>query len=557
MTPVCDSCAVTRPTISRRRIILVHHTLAAVVYLGASLLLFGWFVVGDITGRTVGVGSDPAFFAWSIGWWPHALVDGVNPLHLDAVFAPDGVPAAWATSVPVPSFFAAPILALAGPVAATNVLFLLAPATAAFAAYLLCRELSGNAIAAMVGGWLYGFSTFVGAHMLGHLNLVLVLWIPLLVLVAIRVARGTTSRCRGTIAFAVVLACQLGTSTELALQATTFGLLAIAVIAVFAPTQRMAIRRVLVVAIPGWLVGGLIAAPLLLQQVLAGSTGWHPARRADSQDLFGLVIPDRMLLIDPGNVIAERFTSGLAERGAYLSVFGVALIAVFAFRARGTFLGRTLPVLALVAFLFALGPLLHVAGRELPVPLPAAGFIVIPIINLMITGRFGLFMSLVLGITAAVAISDVRMRYWALPIALLAAIATLPNPVSPLRWSDATTPSALAAGASGPVGHERLIILPPEAGMRWQAVGNYGYTQVGGYTGVILPSAYRPWQDVLDGLAGRRALPSAERFTAYVEAFGADAVILGPGAAAGATALLTAAGYEVEQSGGVEVWRRR
>lgn len=518
------------------------------------MLLFGWNVVGHLGGRSVGFGSDPAAFSWFVGWWPHALGSGTNPLRLDVVFAPGGVPAAWATSIPVLSLLGSPVTLISGPVEATNVLFLAAPALAAFGGFLLCREVTANYLAAFIGGWLYGFSAFVGAHMLGHLNLAFVVWVPLLGLIAMRVARGSTTRRRAIGAFGVLVALQLGTSTEITLQLTVFGLLVLGVIALLASAQRPALRQVVAAAIPGWLMGALIMSPLLIQQALAGRTDWHPARRADSQDLLAPVIPDPGLLFSLGAGLSDSFTSGLAERGAYLSIFGVALFVVLAWRARGTLAGRALPLLGLITFLFALGPLLHVAGRELPVPMPAAAFVFLPVFDLMITGRFGLFMALTLALAAAVAITDRHIRRWALPLALLTVVATLPDPTSSLRWSDASTPPALAAGATSPVYEQLVITLPPAMGMRWQAVGGYSYAQVGGYTGVILPPDYRSWQDVLDGFAGRGPLPTPERFTAYVETFGADVVVVGPGAPSGVAELLVTAGFVSQTEGGVEIW---
>jgi len=529
---------------------------ALATYLGSSCLLFGINVLTAPSKTSVGFGDDPASFAWFVAWWPHAIGSLQNPLILNAVFAPDGVPAAWATSIPALSLLAAPLTVLTGPVAATNALFILAPALSAFAAFLLCTEITQRPAPALVGGWLYGFSAFISSHMFGHLNLSFAAWIPLLALICIRVGRGKTSIYRGAIAFAVIGALQLGTSTEMALQTAIFGAIALAAFTVLTPELRPSIRRILKVAIPGWIGAAVLISPLLVQQLLAGSIDWHPARRADSQDLLSLVIPDPSLVIHFGDAITTSFTSSLTERGAYISIFGVALFAAFAWSARRHRIHRVLPVLAGIAFVFALGPLLHVAGSQLPLPLPAAIFIPVPILELMITGRFGLFMALCLAVTAAIAIANVNMRRWALPIALLAAIACLPNPTFFLRWSEARTPGSLAAGTASPVANERIISLPVGTGMRWQAVNGFTYTQAGGYTGVILPMGYREWRDVLDGLAGRDQLPSPDRFASYAQEFGATTVVVGPNALPGTDEMLTAAGYTATPADGITIWRR-
>ena len=55
-----------------------------------------------------------------LGWWPHAITNGVNPLHPTVVWAPTGVNMAWVTGLPGPSLAAWPITALFGPVVSLN-----------------------------------------------------------------------------------------------------------------------------------------------------------------------------------------------------------------------------------------------------------------------------------------------------------------------------------------------------------------------------------------------------------------------------------------------------
>jgi hypothetical protein len=525
------------------------------MYMVASVALFGWNVIANPAKTSIGSGGDPAAFAWFVAWWPHAITQFNNPMTLDAAFAPHGIPAASTTSIPALSALASMITVSAGPVVSTNVLFLVAPAASAFTAYLLCLEITGRITPALIGGYLYGFSTYVASHMLGHLNLAFTPWLPLLAVICIRVARQETSHWRGVIVFSVIAALQLGTSTEMALQTAIFGAIALALIALLAPEFRAGARRASRTAIQGFIGAAVLASPLLVQQFVTVDTGWHPARRADSQDLLSLVVPDPSLIFHAGDSISAAFTSGLAERGLYISIFGVALLAIFAWSARGTSLGRVLPVLAIVTGILALGPLLHIAGHELPIPLPAAAFIPLPIFELMITGRFGVFLSLCLAITAAIALAHPHMWRWALPLATLTVVACLPSPTFPLRWSDASTPAGLASHSGSLIRGENVVTLPTDAGMRWQAVSGFTYVQTGGYTGVILPRDYRPWRDVLDGLAGRTALPAPERFKTFTRTFRTSAIVVGPGAPPGANEMLTAAGFVGVPNEEVVVWR--
>ncbi len=106
----------------------------------------------------LGSGRDPEIFVWSFAWWQHALATGQNPFVSHAVYAPDGINLAWATSVPGLAIPFVPLTWLFGPVASYNVAALLLPAAAAWTAFLLCRYLTGALWPSLVGGYLFGFS---------------------------------------------------------------------------------------------------------------------------------------------------------------------------------------------------------------------------------------------------------------------------------------------------------------------------------------------------------------------------------------------------------------
>src|SRR3954449_3428409 len=75
----------------------------AIALLGYVLLSFSFFGIRLLShpGRAMfGSGRDPEIFVWSFAWWQHALATGQNPFVTHAVYAPDGINLAWATSVP-------------------------------------------------------------------------------------------------------------------------------------------------------------------------------------------------------------------------------------------------------------------------------------------------------------------------------------------------------------------------------------------------------------------------------------------------------------------------
>ena len=73
---------------------------AAAAYLGLSVLFFAIPVLPHFRRDLIGTGSDPQLFVWSLGWWPHAVLDGHNPFVAHVLWAPNGSNLAWTTSIP-------------------------------------------------------------------------------------------------------------------------------------------------------------------------------------------------------------------------------------------------------------------------------------------------------------------------------------------------------------------------------------------------------------------------------------------------------------------------
>jgi hypothetical protein len=112
------------------------------LYIALSIIFLGRRLISDFAGSYVGRYADPTLFIWSIAWWPYALSHRLNPIVTHAIYAPVGTNLAWLTTVPLASVLVWPITAACGPIVSYNLLALLAPASAAWAAYILCRYLT-------------------------------------------------------------------------------------------------------------------------------------------------------------------------------------------------------------------------------------------------------------------------------------------------------------------------------------------------------------------------------------------------------------------------------
>jgi hypothetical protein len=164
-------------------------------YTLASVVLIGRFWLRAPTDAVVGsFGADQGFFAWSLVHWVEAIAGQQAPFLTDRIDAPMGFNLAWATTIPGPALLLAPLTQLAGPLASYNLLAIAAPALAAWSAYLLCRHVTRDLLAALIGGWAFGFSSYLLGQTLNHVNLALVWTLPLIVLVVVRLIEQSLPR---------------------------------------------------------------------------------------------------------------------------------------------------------------------------------------------------------------------------------------------------------------------------------------------------------------------------------------------------------------------------
>ena len=126
-------------------------------------------------------GMDPNFYAWSMRWWPYAITHGLNPLHTTEVGAPTGYGLAWITTIPPLALLLSPLTAAAGPVVSFSLLVAVCLPVSAWAAFVLCRRITGRFWPALAGGAVYGFSAQEMNHLIaGQLNMTVSLLLPLM-----------------------------------------------------------------------------------------------------------------------------------------------------------------------------------------------------------------------------------------------------------------------------------------------------------------------------------------------------------------------------------------
>ncbi|MGH7916076.1 MAG: hypothetical protein ACREQE_01300, partial [Candidatus Binataceae bacterium] len=401
------------------------------LYLALAMLFFAR-ALGDPSKVYIGRTADPSVYMWSLVWWPHALAHRLNPFITHAVWAPSGFNVTWTTSMPLASLLMAPLTWHFGPVAAYNVLCLLSPALAGWAAFLLCREAGADYWPALAGGYLFGFSAYMLAEIRAHVVLVLVFPIALAAWLVIRRLRQRIGPRAFVIALALALIAAAGFELELFATMSLFGGFALAIGYAFADSHtRRRIRELLLPLLCAYAMAAVLMLPYLYYFFQPGfPRAPINSPKAYSIDVLNLLIPTAVNQLGTLGIlghVARHFPGALIETDGYLGLPLIAVAAAFLFSRRNTMTGKTLAVFLLVTLVAALGPRLHLDGRVLfGLPWKIAGHV--PLIDNALPARFMLFAFLALAVVLALWLSD---RTTNLPIRLAAIIliagSMLPN----------------------------------------------------------------------------------------------------------------------------------
>jgi hypothetical protein len=473
-------------------------------YSALSLLYFGLPLLPHPGRYVLGTGADPDIFVWSFAWWPHAILDGQNPFVAHAVWAPDGMNLAWVTSVPGLALPFAPVTLAFGPVVAYNLCSLLMPALAAWTAFLLCREATRSFWPAVVGGYLFGFSSYMLGQLLGHLHMSSVFLLPLVALFALRFVRGELETRGLAWRLGVLLAFQLLLSTELALTLTLALVVAALLAYAFLPGARPRLRALPRPVAGGYLLGALLASPLLWFALTDFVDDALTVPAFYSADVANLVVPTRLVGLGGGSDLAQRFPGNVAEQGTYLGLPVLLVLAWLGARRRDR-VARLLLALAGVAFLLMLGNALWIGGHRI-VTLPWRWASELPLLNNVLPVRFALYLSLAVAVLVALWARDAPRRA-AIPLCALAVAFLVPaawdapwklHPNRPEFFADRHLLEACL-----PKGENELVFPfgSREHSMLWQAESGFRFRMAGGYLRPDVPATF-DFQAIRDVVSG-------------------------------------------------------
>jgi hypothetical protein len=419
--------------------------IALVIYVGVFIVGFGLALVSRLDVPRVGQNADdPNLFIWLWQWWPYAVTHGINPLVSNQIGAPTGYNlAAWTTITPSAALLMWPLTALLGPITSYNVTLLLAPPTAAWAAFVLTRRLTGRFWASLLAGSIYGFNLYELAHDLaGQLCVSVTLLFPLLAYLVLLWWEGTLGRTGFMIWTAVALALEFYTFTEGFFDLTM--VIAAALVIGFAVAGRAARRTVARLAgfiAISYLGAIVLVSPYLLDELLNQPAGLTRNSPHFSMPLSALVVPlaDRLW----GLPSLSDFSRNHPAVG-YVGIPLLVLLIVFAVRTWSSKVTRLLVIMFVVIVALSIGSGLDLSGKPV-FSLPWSGLWNLPIASSVETERFILFGFLVLAIV----------------LALWLAAPARSRPLLAARWGLAVL--GLAAIYANQMTFAEVVVTPPPA----------------------------------------------------------------------------------------------
>jgi len=501
-------------------------------YLVVSLLVWAhvWLTGSPSRSVTCPCG-DVAEQLWWFEWLPRALLHGHNPFYSDAMFARfGGVNAMTNTSWLLPAALLAPVTLAFGPIASSNAENLVAPVLTGLAAYALAGRFVRLWSARFLAGLAFGFSPFVMGNVnLGHLNLTMLAYPPLVLLVGDRLLRGDTTPRRAGVLLGCLTVAEAFIGIEVVVVTATLALACVLGVAL--------VRRDLLVS--SWrrlLEGGAVAAGICAV-ALAYPLYVFVAGR---QHVAGPYWPYLGGLRGPGSVwpqagfaapsLAVRSAGYLGPSGpgtGYVGL-GILVVAVLGFAVAVRRTRYSIVAIAAVGCLLFEANVLGLAWR-------------LPIVDDVVVVRYAIGTTLCLALLLAMAVEGcwrperrvtraVRARSGTWGSALLAvgcaAVAIVPVVVTyavPFTVETATVPAWFTtAGTRVPAGTPVLVVpfawYTSDEAMAWQAESGLRFALVGGFGFIPGADGHRdeflsrlPDARLLQRLSRGRALSAAQR----------------------------------------------
>jgi len=383
-----------------------------------------------------GDGFDGWQNVWNLWWVKRALlVDGSSPYFTHFVDYPDGVHLYFHTLNIFNGLAFLPFTLNGGPLTAYNVAVVFSFVVGGYGTYLLAIYVTRRAsprrqrwsraatLAAFVGGVVYAFSPYHTAHLLGHMQLISLEWLPFYALFAIKlIDESQISNIKHQIPNALLAALFLVLVAACDWYYAFYMVLFTGLYLLWTVWRRRVWLAPTLALIATGLIFLLITSPVLVPMVresLAADYMVPPPGSTErlSADLTAFLTPSELhpLWGDLAGNWASRFTASTSERTVFAgySVLALSILALVTQWRAARFWGLS----ALVFSVLALGPVLHVGGDTQfggvgPIPLPYALLhYAIPLLRISRSvSRFDVVVMLSLAVLAAIGLNWLLSR---------------------------------------------------------------------------------------------------------------------------------------------------
>jgi hypothetical protein len=393
---------------------IAQHCAAAVLFVALAAVMIRPLA----TSSSLVPDSDDALFSvWRLAWIAHQLPH--DPAHLfDAnIFYPHRNTLAYSDAMLMVGALAAPLFwAGVDPVRVHNVVLLFAFASSMWCGYLLASRLTGDRLAGVLAGVIFGLCPYRFAH-IGHLELQFVLFMPL-ALLALHHLIEAPSASQG-----LWLGATLAAQTLCSIYYGAFLVMFVAIAALFLtathPRRGRVVASGLCAVLPLLVVVAIYGSPYLESRAAMGPRSATEVRKFSA-------VPSDYLRVPPQNRLgaAIGLPRGDDEHSLFPGIIALCLAGVALVRpaSRSVWLYVALAAVACDASLgpggFVIGPL----AAQAPMVTSLRSF-----------ARFGILVALSIGMVAAFAMARVnRSLRWGRWLSVAAIVLTILESDSPI-----------------------------------------------------------------------------------------------------------------------------
>lgn len=450
-------------------------------------LLLTWPLATSFTSAIPGDGFDGWQNYWNLWWMREALLRlQTSPFFTRLLYYPTGAGLLFHTLNPFNGLLTMPLQLLGGVAVAYNSVVLFSFAVGGFGAYLLALQTlvwAGKETgptraahpAAFVAGLIYTFSPFHFAHLLGHMQVISLEWLPFYALYLLRGWQsppGSQRRWADALKAGLFLALTGLCDWYYVLYLLLFTALAFVYLACLRALGRLPTiswAHLFGVPLIACALFAVVLSPLLVPMVLEARGGEYLVPNpthgpALSADLLAFLTPPQFhpLWGQAARAVSDRFTGPPSEQTVFAGYVPLLLGLAALIRLRRNQAARFWGLTLAAFFVLALGPVLHVGGQsdfglEIPLPYRLVSAAVPFMYLIRSLSRFDVMVMLSLGLLAALGLCRFKASAWA--SALLGLLVCLEFLAVPYPLSAPDTPPFFYDLAKEP-GEFSIVALP-------------------------------------------------------------------------------------------------